>query len=220
MTWIKICGTTNLEDALTSIEAGADALGFVFYEKSPRKIDPDQVREIVKELPPGIERVGVFVHESFDQSREIAEYCGLTAVQLYESQERPISVCLKPSCKLFVAVPASVLVDEPARFCTRPSGREFIDALFVDSGTREQPGGTGMPFRWQQSSAAVAAASRCFHVVIAGGLNGENVTEAIRILKPWGVDVVSGVEASPGRKDPEKVRAFIAAVRESEKSIP
>jgi phosphoribosylanthranilate isomerase len=217
MIWIKICGTTNLEDALTSVEAGADALGFVFYEKSPRKIDPDKVREIVKELPPGIERVGVFVHESFEQSREIAAYCGLTAVQLCESRERAISVHSKAGCKLFVAVPASVLLDDPARFSTRQEGREFIDALFVDSGSREQPGGTGVPFHWQQAAPAIGAAGRCFNMVIAGGLDDENVTQAIRILNPWGVDVVSGVEASPGKKDPHKVRAFIAAVREFEK---
>jgi phosphoribosylanthranilate isomerase len=220
MTWIKICGTTSLEDALTSVDAGADALGFVFYEESPRKMDPEAVREIVKKLPPEIERVGVFVTESVEQSLEIAEYCGLTAVQLYESRDRKITVRSKPPCKLFVATPATLLVDDPSRFDRRQDDRPWIDALFVDSGTTQRPGGTGAPFDWAKTVPAIEAIRNRFNIVIAGGLNLNNVTWAIRILKPWGVDVVSGVEASPGKKDPEKVRAFIAQVREFEKSTP
>jgi phosphoribosylanthranilate isomerase len=220
MTWIKICGTTSLEDALTSVDAGADALGFVFYEKSPRKMDPEAVREIVKKLPPEIEKVGVFVSESVEQSSAIAKYCGLTAVQLYESRDRNIPDRSQPACKLFVATPARLLVDDPSRFNSRQGDRRWIDALFVDSGTVQRPGGTGAPFDWLETVPAIEAIRDRLNIVIAGGLNPHNVTRAIRILKPWGVDVVSGVEASPGKKDPEKVRAFIARVREFEKSTP
>jgi phosphoribosylanthranilate isomerase len=220
MIWIKICGTTSLEDALTSVDAGADALGFVFYKKSPRKMDPEAVREIVKKLPSEIERVGVFVSESVEQSLEIAEYCGLTAVQLYECRDRNITVRSKPACKLFVATSARLLVDDPSRFNSRQDDQRWIEALFVDSGTTERPGGTGAPFDWPETLPAIEAIRNRFKIVIAGGLNLNNVTRAIRILKPWGVDVVSGVEASPGKKDPEKVRAFIARVREFEKSTP
>jgi phosphoribosylanthranilate isomerase len=220
MTWIKICGTTSLEDALTSFEAGADALGFVFYEKSPRKMEPAAVREIVKKLPPEIERVGVFVSESLEESSLIAEYCGLTAVQLYESHDRNIAVRSKPACKLFVATPARLLLDDPRWFNRHPGDRQWIDALFVDSGTAQRPGGTGAPFDWPETVPAIEAMRNQFNIVIAGGLNANNVTRAIRILKPWGVDVVSGVEASPGKKDAGKVRAFITRVREFEKSTP
>jgi phosphoribosylanthranilate isomerase len=220
MTWIKICGTTSLEDALTSVDAGADALGFVFYEKSPRKMAAETVREIVKKLPPEIERVGVFVSESIEQSSAIAKYCGLTAVQLHESRHQSIPVSSQPACKLFVATPARLLLEDPSRFNNRQGDRQWINALFVDSGTAERPGGTGAPFDWQQAAPGIEAIRNRFNIVIAGGLNSSNVTQAIRILKPWGVDVVSGVEASPGKKDPEKVRAFISSVREFEKSTP
>jgi phosphoribosylanthranilate isomerase len=220
MIWIKICGTTSLEDALTSVDAGADALGFVFYEKSPRKMDPEAVREIVKKLPPEIERVGVFVSESVEQSSAIAKYCGLTAVQLYESRDHNIPVSSKPAYKLFLATSARLLVDDPSRFNSRQDGRQWIDALFVDSGTTRRPGGTGAPFDWPETVPAIEAIRDRFNIVIAGGLNSSNVARAIRILEPWGVDVVSGVETSPGKKDPEKVRAFIARVREFEKSTP
>jgi phosphoribosylanthranilate isomerase len=220
MTWIKICGTTSLEDALTSVDAGADALGFVFYEKSPRQMEPEAVREIVKKLPPGMETVGVFVSESVEESSLIAEYCGLTAVQVYESRDRGITVGSKPACQLFVATPARLLVDDPSRFNSRQGDRQWIDALFVDSGTAQLPGGTGAPFDWPETVPAIEAIRNRFNIVIAGGLNSSNVTRAIRILKPWGVDVVSGVEASPGKKDPEEIRAFITRVREFEKSTP
>jgi phosphoribosylanthranilate isomerase len=218
MTWIKICGTTNVEDAMTAVDAGADALGFVFYEKSPRNVDPETVRDIVRELPPEIEKVGVLVNESFDQSSEIAEYCGLTALQLYEPLDHRASIETKTARRIFIAVRGSSLIEDPNRLTARGNWREFVDAVFIDSGNGQTPGGTGTPFDWKAAAPLVQTISKDVNVVIAGGLNPDNVSDAIRILNPWGVDVVSGVEASPGKKDPEKVRAFITVVRESEKS--
>jgi phosphoribosylanthranilate isomerase len=222
MTWIKICGITNLEDALTAVNAGADALGFVFYEKSPRKIDPDMAREIVAKLPPEVEKVGVFVDESSEQIGEIAKHARLTAMQLPRGVSMgmmgpPLS---SPSClKTYVVLPAAQLFDEGGFQWLAPATRsKAISAIFLDSATLRQPGGTGKVFDWERAAPLVAAIGGAFDVVVAGGLTPTNVTGAIRILKPWGVDVTSGVEVRPGKKDPEKVRAFVAAVRQTEKN--
>jgi phosphoribosylanthranilate isomerase len=231
MTWIKICGTTNLEDALTAVEAGADALGFVFYEKSPRKIDPEAAREIVAELPARVEKVGVFVSETAGDWSEIAELCGLTAAQVHLQthslaqlgQDAGLSaVCSSPPQKIYLALPAAWLLDQDlaradlSSFIARSPERPF-GTIFLDSGTARQPGGTGRAFDWARARTLVDEMSKGVNVVIAGGLNPGNVTEAIHLLKPWGVDVASGVETSPGKKDPEKIRAFVAAVRTAEK---
>ena len=223
MTWIKICGTTNLEDALTAVDAGADALGFVFYEKSPRKIDPDAAREIVTKLPENVEKVGVFVDESAGSVDEIAERVGLTGIQLYGGSlsRKALNELNSSSRKTYVVLPAAELVDKRGRltgFGWRAEAKSMVDALLLDSGTRRQPGGTGKVFDWKKTAPVIALISQTFKVVIAGGLSPTNVADAIRTLKPWGVDVASGVEAKPGKKDPEKIRAFIAAVRQAEKS--
>ncbi len=243
MTWIKICGTTNLEDALTAVDAGADALGFVFYEKSPRKIDPDVAREIVAKLPERVEKVGVFVNGSGFQPVDIARQVSLTAIQntlALEPSADPESEMMvavagfsRPP-KLFLAFPAAWFFGSAgsikglsARFShlRRDAAAHFsgyegcFDTFFLDAGTPEQPGGAGKTFDWEKAtSIAEGMREAGLKLVVAGGLNPANVAEAIRILKPWGVDVASGVEAKPGKKDPEKVRAFIAAVRQAEKS--
>ena len=217
MTWIKICGTTNLEDALIAVDAGADALGFVFYGKSPRKIDLETAREIVEKLPPNIEKIGVFVNEKVEEIVNTVAQAGLTAAQLHgdECRELGFVQALKTGrdLKIFLVFPA-----------TEIDGLEMngireaeIRAVFFDSGTPQLPGGTGRAFDWKAAASGIDAISKDVNVVVAGGLNSTNVADAIRILKPWGVDVASGVEASPGKKDPGKVRAFIDAVRQVEK---
>ena len=214
MTWIKTCGTTNLDDALMSVEAGANALGFVFYEDSPRNVAPEVVREIVAKLPAKIETVGVFVNESFAFMEDVATRVGLSSIQLhYTKLDRDeFSRELRSPIKTYLSIPASSFSGQPLQF---PAD---ISAVFIDSGSVQQPGGTGQPFNWQEAaSAAKAIAQAGFNIVVAGGLNSANVAEAIRILEPWGVDVVSGVESRPGKKDLDKVRAFIAAVRQTEK---
>ena len=215
MTWIKICGTTNLEDALTAVEAGADALGFVFYEKSPRKVDLESAREIVKNLPPNIERVGVFVNEPVEKILSTVAQAGLTAAQLHGAESRKPefieALKINRDLKLFLVLSAAEIGDE-----SNVNGETGISAVFFDSGTPQLPGGTGKTFDWKTAAPGIKTIREKVKVVVAGGLNSTNVADAIRILKPWGVDVVSGVEAMPGKKDPLKVRSFINAVRNIE----
>ncbi len=212
MTWIKICGTTNLEDALISAEAGADALGFVFWERSPRNIDVQTVRKIVRELPGKIEKVGVFVQEPVERVRQIIEETGLTAAQLHYVNRQDEKWSVGNFKKYFV-----LQAEEPAETVfLQQKPAAWVNALFLDSGSRAKPGGTGKIFDWKKYKPLMGNMhSNGFKLVVAGGLTRDNVGEAIRILEPWGVDVVSGVEASPGKKDPAKVRAFVQAVREA-----
>jgi phosphoribosylanthranilate isomerase len=220
MTWVKICGMTNLEDALTAVEAGADAVGFVFYEKSPRNISVDAAREIVEKLPEGMEKIGVFVNEASAKIEAIATEVGLTAVQ-FNGDEYENLTKHHTDRRAFLTLPASVVA-----FSWRKKGEAWgrlvgfpanLGAIVLDSGTREQRGGTGKRFNWREAHAFVSLMSQLHPIVVAGGLTSANVGEAIGILKPWGVDVASGVEVKPGKKDPEKVRAFVKAVRDADR---
>jgi phosphoribosylanthranilate isomerase len=229
MTWVKICGITNLEDALTAADAGADALGFVFYEKSPRKVDPDTAREITAQLPADVEKIGVFVDEAPDRVAGIVRDAGLSAMQLHLGQSNISASRLlaRDGTKMFVVLPVASFLNRPSElskiisaFKSAPEDGSYdrsLDAVFLDSGTPQAPGGTGRPFEWKDAVPMVSRISRSYKVVVAGGLTVTNVTEAMHILKPWGVDVASGVEARPGKKDPDKVRAFISAVRDADK---
>jgi phosphoribosylanthranilate isomerase len=222
MTWIKICGTTNLEDALLGVDAGADALGFVFYEKSPRYISPEAARKIIAKLPAAPEKIGVFANESVEKIRDNVQRGGLTGVQLH-GDEDPIFVNQLAdgwslqnergsiAIRIIKALPVREGFEELAE-----NFPAWIRNFLLDTSVGNHRGGTGRVFDWSKASDFV---KRYNTTVVAGGLNPSNVSEAIRILKPWGVDVVSGVEASLGKKDPEKVWAFIKAVRQSEKII-
>jgi phosphoribosylanthranilate isomerase len=232
MTWIKICGITNLEDALVAVDAGADALGFVFYEKSPRNMTAESVARIIEELPRKTERVAVVVQ---DCTYAINFPGTLTAVQwvhtiLPQNFAGLVSNDSTRPFKNFVAFPATGLDDASVqRLCDsfarlnevskKTNMSLLFDALFLDSGSALKPGGTGKPFDWDK---AVPIADEIrqgpFKLVVAGGLTPDNVAEAISVLHPWGVDVSSGVEERPGKKDHEKVRAFIKAVREADKA--
>ena len=226
MTWIKICGTTNLTDAFLAVDAGADALGFVFYEKSPRSISPEAAREITAKLPEGIERVGVFVDRTFEFMQDVAARAGLTAVQLHATRStgNPVEPPQATHLKNYLVLPAEHFLPADGEFellaaglAKQASGRRF-HAIFLDSGTSTEPGGTGKTFDWQRAKqTARVMGDSGFRLVVAGGLTPDNVSDAIHILKPWGVDVVSGVETTPGKKNSEKVRAFIHTVRQSEK---
>jgi phosphoribosylanthranilate isomerase len=222
MTWIKICGITNLEDALAAADAGADALGFVFYKQSPRNIDPEKAREIVAQLPPEVEKVGVFVgDQSPQQILEVAERAELTALQLhvgfpFASGDKAGFDC--GDRKVYLALPADLFLEAGAEWKSANQPSSAISAILLDSGTSQQPGGTGKSFDWQKAALLVEAMTRTTNVVVAGGLNPVNVAEAIRILQPWGVDVASGVEAAPGKKDLQQLQAFIAAVRRADKN--
>jgi len=218
MTWIKICGITNLEDALAAVQAGADALGFVFYEKSPRNVSPREVSEIVQKLPPRLEKVGVFVNQQEDAICQTTEEAGLTAVQLHGDDEDPHVADLvaeRRDLKILVAISMNGSNPKGWAMTWRP---DVVHAFLVDSGGPSRPGGTGKPFDWRASIEDINVIKRLGNVVLAGGLTPANVDSAMEITYPWGVDVSSGVESKPGKKDPEKIRAFIKAVREADKA--
>jgi phosphoribosylanthranilate isomerase len=224
MTWIKICGITNLEDATTAVDAGADALGFVFHDKSPRRVDAAAVRDILDHLPEHIEKVGVFVDAGTDYIRDVVSQTGLTMVQLHGRQS--LQTLLQDSTpslerigvsKVIPAVPGDSLKEQGVLITQ--NAREQIFALLLDAQSNGTSGGTGTTFDWKGTRAMVQVISRQLPVIIAGGLTSLNVAEAIRILQPFGVDVSSGIEAQRGKKDPEKIRAFIEAVRCADKRV-
>jgi phosphoribosylanthranilate isomerase len=240
MTWVKICGMTNLEDALVAVDAGADAVGFVFYEKSPRCVSVETAREIVGKLPESTEKIGVFVGNDINPF-EVLLSAGLTGTQVYFTHEgfagsgrgsKAIGRDLLPSrMRSLIAFPMSLFSDpvkqivsmanqltESKKKLEMPMHEDFFDTFLLDSGNAQQPGGTGKSFDWKDAGPiAESMRGNELKLVVAGGLRSETVGDAIEILKPWGVDVVSGVEARPGKKDPEKVRAFVRAVREMNK---
>ncbi len=221
MTWIKICGITNLEDALTAVDAGADALGFVFYEKSPRKIDPKTAQRIVAELPGRVDKVGVFVDQTAERVREIVGQAGLTAVQLYKTECALAFSNFREKGqsgeKIIFAVPGERIVD--GNVFISPDFQKTVFALLIDSTSAAHPGGTGRRFNWAGARGTIEWLETIRPTIVAGGLTPANVGEALSLLHPWGVDVASGVETRPGKKDPETVRAFVRAVREVEKSL-
>jgi len=192
----------------------------VFYEKSPRRVTAEQVREIVKELPDNVERIGVFVNEQKDSIFSIVDAVGLTGVQMHGDREDPrVADWIlerRPQVKVLTAI--SMNHPDPRGWAMRwPPDK--LQAFVVDSGSSSKHGGTGEVFDWAAAIPVVEDIKRIACIVAAGGLTSSNVGEAIRILKPWGVDVVSGVEARPGKKDPNKVHTFIGAVREMDRRV-
>jgi len=202
---VKICGLTNTEDAAVAVEAGADAVGFVFHKKSPRCADMAVVKAIVKELPPFVLPIGVFVNEDAKVVRDVMDSCGLALAQLHgdetaaycEKLGRPMLKALRLRDRhSFLAL---------AEF----QGRAGVRGFLVDAFSPDAYGGTGQVADWSLAAEAAAVT----RILLAGGLTPENVAQAIEQVRPYGVDVSSGVEASPGRKDHAKVRAFVQAVR-------
>lgn len=219
MTWIKICGTTNLEDARLSLEAGADALGFIFAP-SPRRIAPEDARKIIAALPQQAEKVGIFVNQSPRVVLDTVRRAGLTAVQLH-GEETPVEVRELLSLaerdriglKVIKGIRMSTIDDS---FSWDVAASRMLMAMLLDSGTPIQRGGTGKTFDWDAAAPLVRMLARRSKVVIAGGLNPSNLGRALELFEPWGVDVVSGVEESPGKKSPAKLKEFFAAVRRVE----
>jgi phosphoribosylanthranilate isomerase len=212
-TWIKLCGTTSIGDAIASIEAGADALGFIFAP-SKRRITPERAQEIIRELPQNVERIGVFVDESVERIRAIRDQAGLSAVQLHGNESPEFVANLKSGggAEHELRVIKTVILSgdfhlELEKFVMASTPP---DAILLDSGA-----GSGMTFDWRGVRSFLTGTEMRF--IVAGGLTPENVAGALRIFHPWGVDVVSGIEQEPGRKDPEKMKAFVAAVRNAEK---
>jgi phosphoribosylanthranilate isomerase len=204
-TQVKICGITNLADAQAAVEAGADVLGFIFYEKSPRHIAIPAAAKISKQLPPFVLRVGVFVNASEELVRHAIGECGLGLLQ-FHGDETP-EFCTQfglMSMKAFRIRDAESL---------KALTKYPTEAWLLDAYSAENPGGTGEQFNWDL---AVEAQKFGKPVFLAGGLTPENVAAAVRKVQPFGVDVSSGVESSPGKKNHAKVRAFIANVRQAE----
>jgi phosphoribosylanthranilate isomerase len=226
MTWVKICGITNLEDALMSVEAGADALGFVFYEKSPRYLEPKAAQAIIEQLPKEIDKVGVFANASAEKVKVAAAVANVTAIQVYVD---PPPVRSGSDCEYcfeqlarengLKLMPVLPMRREHPEKSAMMWNREAVHAFLLDSGSSEKPGGTGCAFDWSAQESSTAVIRNMARVIVAGGLMVTNVTDAMHILKPWGVDVASGVEVRPGKKDPKKVRELITAVRQTEKVI-
>ena len=199
---IKICGITNYEDASAAVALGADALGFIFA-KSPRQVDPETVRDIVCSLPPPLVSVGVFVNETVNKINDITAFCGLDMIQLHGDEIPDMCKTLMPR-----TIKAFQLKDESSIEQIRPYQGK-VRAFLFDTYSKEMRGGTGKAFDW---GLAVHLA-RQRPVILAGGLNPDNITRAVETVKPYAVDVSSGVEREPGRKDHAKIAGFIARAK-------
>jgi phosphoribosylanthranilate isomerase len=242
-TWIKICGTTSLEDALASVEAGADALGFIFAE-SPRRVTPEQARDIIKRLPREVEKIGVFVEQSFQEIDEIVKVARLTGAQLHGEPLHTRDILLeydkkrkKPRSWLqrvfgrphplptLISVMRLPRQPDPEKITLKCELKAMhgrlpdelsprCDHMMYDRRVDGGPaGGTGEALDWEAWSKAGFIIPGC---ILAGGLTPDNVGQAIAALRPYGVDVVSGVEREKGKKDHAKLRAFVEAVREAD----
>lgn len=201
-TIVKICGITSVADAIAASEAGADAIGLNFYEGSPRHVTIPAAAQISRELPPHIIKVGVFVNAEEALVRRAIAECGLNIVQ-FHGDEPPEFCALFPimTIKAFRVRDADSLATLP----DYPTDAWLLDAFVAD-----KHGGTGATFNWDLAAQAKKLGRPIF---LAGGLTPENVAEAIRHVQPYAVDVSSGVESSPGKKDPKKVREFIRAAK-------
>jgi phosphoribosylanthranilate isomerase len=203
MTRIKICGITNSGDALLAAELGAHALGFIFYHKSPRYVTPDKARHIIGQLPPFVATVGVFVDEDASQVREIASLAGLDWIQLHGGESPDYCRSLGRRVIKGFRVKGQEIYAQLTEY------QGAAQAFLLDTYKPGTPGGTGETFDWQLAREV----RNCGPIILAGGLTPDNVAEAIRIAQPAAVDVASGVEAAPGKKDPMRLKAFIEAVK-------
>jgi phosphoribosylanthranilate isomerase len=202
---IKICGITSVEDANVAVKAGADALGFVMYRKSPRFVEPTVARAIVAGLPPFVIPVGVFVNEEAEKVRALMDECGFALAQLHGDESALYCQNLgRPALK-------ALRLKDRGTFLALAEfqGRANLRGVLIDAFSDQAYGGTGQTVDWTLAQEA----ARSIPIILAGGLTPTNVAEAIAQVRPYGVDVSSGVEQSPGKKDPNKVKAFIQAAR-------
>ena len=226
-TWIKFCGTTSLDDAMASVEAGANALGFIFAP-SRRRISIEKAQKIIRELPAHVERVGVFLSATLREIRDVVTSVALTGIQLHGDEFAPeVYDYLPKHRRATLRIIKTIIVQDgfEGRIDGGMAVPGVVDAWLLDSGA-----GSGKPFDWKLvrsqfehwqghllwQDVGRLLGDRHGRFIIAGGLTPGNVGEAIRTFSPWGVDVVSGIEAEPGRKDREKMKAFVASVRKAE----
>lgn len=203
MTVVKICGITSLNDALAAVNAGADALGFNFYKPSPRCITPQHAREIIEELPDSLLTVGVFVNEELNTVRAIAKEAGLRALQLH-GDESP-EYCRELAD--FYVIKTFAVSDS---FDIQALAPYKVEAVMLDTKHNSLRGGTGRVFDWSVAERVAATIPKLF---LAGGLSPENVENAIKTVRPYAVDACSSLEDSPGKKNGERMRVFVDAVR-------
>jgi phosphoribosylanthranilate isomerase len=215
---VKICGITNAEDARTAVDAGADALGFIFVENTPRFVTPEQVAPIIRRLPPFVTPVGVFWDHPSGHVKAVAEACGLRALQ-FHGDETPeeIGGYDLPVIKTVKLPPASTIAGLPEyRFGDGAHVLRYhhvVAAVLVDTAARWSEGERRAPIEWNLASMIGGGPGRRLRLILSGGLTADNVASAIEIVRPYAVDVNSGVEARPGRKDPDRVRRFVAEAR-------
>ena len=203
MTLVKICGITNVGDALAAVNAGADALGFNFYKPSPRYITPQHAREIIEQLPDSLLTVGVFVNEESEAVRNIAEEVGLKALQLHGDE-------LPYYCRELVGYYVIKALAVSAGFDPQTPNKYEVEAIMLDTKHNTLRGGTGRVFDW---SIAQRLALTIPKLYLAGGLSPENVENAIKTVRPFAVDACSALEDSPGKKNHDRMRVFVNAVR-------
>ncbi|MFQ5901912.1 MAG: phosphoribosylanthranilate isomerase [Thermodesulfobacteriota bacterium] len=200
---VKICGVTNKEDALIACDAGAGAIGFVFYDKSPRYVSPSLAAEIIKVIPPFVTTVGVFVNQKKGYIKNICEETDVDLIQLHgdESPEFCSGIGKRVIKAFRVKNKGQNIQDELARY--------RVSAYLLDTYQEGMPGGTGRVFNWDRA----VEAKRFGRIILSGGLNSDNVVNAIEKVRPYAVDVSSGVELKPGKKDAKKVREFICRAK-------
>lgn len=215
MTRVKICGITNIEDALLAVELGAHALGFVFAE-SPRRVTPDRALDIIYELPPFVTTVGVFVNHPADDVQRIAQYCGLSAVQLHGDETieycRQLQIQAIKAFRMrnYTEIEEWLFKENEYEASTLLEPSKNVTAYLVDAYAKGQYGGTGLHLNWE----LVRDLRSRKPLILAGGLDPKNVALAIKVVKPYAVDVSSGVELQPGKKDKYKLREFMKVVCE------
>jgi phosphoribosylanthranilate isomerase len=215
---VKVCGITNAADARIAVDAGADALGFIFVENTPRFVTPAEVAPIVRRLPPFVTPVGIFWDHPAGHIKAVAEACGLRALQ-FHGDEKPedLNGFALPTIKTVKMQPVSTLEGLP-EYRTGDSWRALqyrgvASAILLDSAARWSEGETREPLAWTLARQIVSSHNHAMPVILSGGLTPDNVARAIAVVRPWGVDVNSGVEAALGRKDHDKVRRFIDEAR-------
>ena len=201
MTKIKICGITNVTDALKAAELGADAVGFIFYSKSKRYVDKETAKMIIDSLPPFITKVGVFVDEDEETVTEIQSYCGLTALQFHGSESPEY-------CAKFRNVIKAIRVKDEADVRLAKKYEPHVSAILFDTYSDNMQGGTGKTFDWKMLSTLRLKKP----VILSGGINAQNVADAMAVVKPYAIDSASGTEAKPGKKDHGKMKMLIDTI--------
>jgi phosphoribosylanthranilate isomerase len=205
---VKVCGLTTRDDALRAAELGADALGFVFAPRSRRRADPDTVARAVEELPPFVTTVGVFQDQPAHRVREIARGCRLGLLQLHGGEDLEYARSLGWPVLKAVGL-------ERREDLRRLEAFPGLGVFLLDAAAGGTSGGTGRSFHWEWAREA----KRFGRIVLAGGLGPHNVSQAVRLARPWAVDAASGTETSPGRKDIEKMRLFIRRAKEAGRGL-